>query len=63
MNSTRKELEQIYLGKWVHIIVTRGSHFLDTWGTVTAVDDRKRLHGSWGDFPVTIGTDYIGLND
>lgn len=48
-----------YIGKTVHVIIGD----LDRWGTVTEIDSRGLIHGTWGPELVDPAHDYISLTD
>ena len=62
-NMSKQDLEKLYIGKRVHVIINDPYHPIDTWGTVERVDDAGQLHGTWGGLAAIPGVDYIGLND
>ena len=60
---SKDQIEKLYLGKQVHVIIDDPYHSIDAWGTVESVDDMGQLHGTWGSLAAIPGVDYIGLND
>ena len=59
----KKRLEEIYLGKRVHVIIEDTHHYVDAWGIVEHIDDLGQLHGTWSGLAAIPGIDYIGLDD
>lgn len=59
----KRELEELYLNKQVHVIINDPYSPVDRWGKVTHVDDAGQLHGTWGGLAAIPGVDYISLND
>ena len=60
---SKEELEKLYLGKNVHVIYNQNDYEIDTWGKVTKVNSNGTVCGTWGDYVVTPGADYISLYD
>lgn len=56
-------LEEKYLGKRVHVIISDPYTYVDNWGIVKYIDDMGQLHGTWGGLAAIPGTDYISLTD
>lgn len=60
---TKKELEELYLNKKIHVIINDLYNYVDAWGVVTRVDDACQLHGTWGCLAAIPDIDYISLVD
>ena len=59
----KEQLEKLYLGKTVHVIINDPYHRIDAWGEVLYVDSLGQLHGTWGGLAAIPGEDYISLTD
>lgn len=59
----KKQLEELYLGKTVHVIIEDPYHSIDAWGKVEHVDDLGQLHGTWGGLAAIPGVDYISISN
>ena len=58
---TKKQIEDIYLGKEVHVVINDGIDFFSGVGVVERVDDIGQLHGTWGGLGVMPGEDQITI--
>ena len=59
----KKRLEEMYLGKRVHVIINDTHRYIDAWGIVEHIDDFGQLQGTWGGLSAIYGVDYISLDD
>lgn len=58
---TKQELEQLYLGRKVHVIIRDPYHPVDAIGFVDMIDDACQIHGTWGGLAVVLPEDSIEL--
>ncbi len=57
------DLKKLYLNKEVHVIYNENGVEIDTRGVVTGVTPNGKLIGTWGEYKITIGEDYVSLYD
>jgi len=62
-NMNIQDVKKAYLHKEVHVIYNENGVEIDTRGVVTHVDANCKLHGTWGPHAITLGVDYVGVND
>lgn len=57
----KKNLENKYLGKKVHVIINDPYHQINKEGIVNYIDDIGQLHGTWGGLAAIPGEDIIEI--